>query len=303
MKKTRLLALTALLCAGAALPASAQPGYGPNAPWDRPGGWDRIGSVTFSFRPDRETEYGNFGGRVERLSFLARNANVRCQNITATYANGRTDSLYRGQLRQGRRIVVDIPGQSRMIRRIDFNCRSLERREPARVDIAADIGQYRADWRRSPDWDRTWSRMFNWGDERYGDNRYGRVGDGRLGDGRIGDGRIGEYGISDDRYVTLGTEVFNGRVDRETTFAGFAGRNVERLAVRAVNDDARCSRVSATFSNGMTRNLNIGEGNLLREDRVYPLDLPGQSRDVTRVDMTCHAENGRQVTMQVMANR
>src|SRR5688572_18259547 len=154
MNKTRLLALIALLCAGAALPASAQPAY---APWDRPGGWDRIGSVTFSFRPDRETEYGNFGGRVERLSFLARNANVRCQNITATYANGRTDSLYRGRLQQGRSIVVDVPGQGR-VRRIDFNCRSPDRRAPARVDIAADIGQYPADWRRSPDWDRTWSR-------------------------------------------------------------------------------------------------------------------------------------------------
>jgi hypothetical protein len=287
MKKTRLLAIAAALCASTALPASAQPAY---APWDRPGGWDRIGSVDFSFRPDRETEYGRFGGRVERLSFLARNADVRCNRITATYNNGRTSELYRGTLRQGRSIVVDIPGQSRMIRRIDFNCRSLERREQARVDIAADIGQYRAEWRRSPDWDRVWSRMFNWGDERYGDNRYGRD-------------RYVSGALTTDGWITLGTEVFNGRVDRETTFAGFAGRNAERLAVRAVNDDARCSRVSATFANGMTRDLNIGEGNLLREDRVYQLDLPGRSRDVTRVDMTCHAENGRQVTMQVMANR
>jgi hypothetical protein len=132
--------------------------------------------------------------------------------------------------------------------------------------------------------------MFNWGDERYGVNRYGND-------------RYVAGGLNTDGWITLGTEVFDGRVDRETTFAGFAGRNVERLAVRALNDDARCSRVSATFTNGMTRNLNIGEGNLLREDRVYQLDLPGRSRDVARVDMTCHAENGRQVTMLVMADR
>jgi len=140
--KTRLLALTALLCASAALPASAQPA---NAPWDRPGGWDRIGSVDFTFRPDHETEYGNFGGRVERLSFMARNANVRCQRVTATYRNGRTSEIYRGSLQRGRSVVVDIPGRSQMIRRIDFDCRSLERRGQARVDIAADIGQYRAE--------------------------------------------------------------------------------------------------------------------------------------------------------------
>ena len=300
MKKTRLLALTALLCAGAALPASAQPAY---APWDRPGGWDRIGSVDFTFRPDHETAYGNFGGRVERLSFMARNANVRCQRVTATYANGRSSEIYRGSLQQGRSVVVDIPGRSRMIRRIDFDCRSLERRGQARVDIAADIGQYRAEWRRSPDWSNRWSRMFNW------DNR-----DGRVGTGRVGDYSVGRYGVGDnDRYVsgplntsgwvTLSTEVFNGPSDRETTFAGFRGRNVERIALRAVNDDARCRRVTATFADGTRHDLNIAEDNYLREDRVYQLDLPGRRSDVARVDLTCHAVHGQRVTMQVMADR
>lgn len=289
MKKTRLVALAATLCTGVALSAFAQP-YGPDrfGP-DRRGGWDRIGSVEFSFRPDRETEYGNFGGRVERLSLRARNGDVRCQTITATFNNGQTARLYRGTLTRGRDVMLDIPGQSRQIRRIDFNCRSLERRDTT-VDIAADIGRYRADWRRSPDWDRVWSRMFNWTD----DNQYAYGGTGRD---RL-EGPLNTAG-----WVTLGTEVFDGRSDRETTVAGFAGRNVERIAVRAVNDDARCSRIMATFTNGQTRALNIGEGNLLREDRVYELDLPGRTRDVSRVDMTCHAENGRQVTMLVMANR
>ncbi len=303
--KTRLLALTALLCASAALPASAQPA---NAPWDRPGGWDRIGSVDFTFRPDHETEYGNFGGRVERLSFMARNANVRCQRVTATYRNGRTSEIYRGSLQRGRSVVVDIPGRSQMIRRIDFDCRSLERRGQARVDIAADIGQYRAEWRRSPDWGNRWSRMFNW------DDRDGRVGDGRVGTGRVGDYSVGRNGVGDnDRYVsgplntsgwvTLSTEVFNGSSDRETTFAGFRGRNVERIALRAVNDDARCRRVTATFADGTRHDLDIAEDNYLREDRVYQLDLPGRRSDVARVDLTCHAVHGQQVTMQVMADR
>lgn len=292
MNKTRLVALTAALCAGVALSASAQPGYGPDRYGPNRPGWDRIGSVDFSYRGDREREYGNFGGPVERLSFTARDGNVRCTNVTATFNNGRTQRLYRGTLTRGRNVVVDIPGQSRMIRRIDFNCRSLERRGETTVDIAADIGRYRADWRRSPDWDRMWSRMFNWTDDRYGDNRNGYPYGGAGGD------RLAPAG-----WVTLGTEVFDGRFDRETTVAGFAGRNVERIAVRAVNDDARCSQISATFNNGQSRVLNIGEGNLLREDRVYELDLPGRSRDVARVDMTCHAENGRQVTMLVMANR
>ena len=115
MRKTRLLALAAALCAGATMPAIAQPAYGP---FDRPG-WDRIGSVDFSFRPDRETAYGNFGGRVEQLSFRARNGSVVCNRITATFNNGRTRELYRGTLQRGRDVIVDLPGQARMIRRID----------------------------------------------------------------------------------------------------------------------------------------------------------------------------------------
>jgi len=297
MRKTRLLALTAVLCAGVALPASAQPGsYNRPAPNDRPGGWDRIGSVDFSVRPDHETEYGNFGGRVERLSFNARNGSVMCNRITATFNNGRTQHLFRGTLQRARDVVVDLPGQSRAIRRIDFDCRSIGPRE-TRVDIAADIGRYRADWRRSPDWNRTWSRMFNWDDNQVAgngyDNRYGGAG---------GD-RLASNPSSADGWITLGTERFDGRVDRETTFSGWAGRDVERLAIRPINDDARCSRITATFANGTTRTLNIDGREVLQEDRVHEIDLPGGRRDVTRIDMACHAENGRQVTMLVMANR
>jgi hypothetical protein len=287
MKKTRLLALAAALCTSVALPASAQPGYDYNRPGSGP--WDRIGSVDFSFRPDRETEYGNFGGRVEALSFVARNSAVRCNQITATFNNGRTRELYRGILPRGREVVVDLPGASRLIRRIDFDCRSMQPRI-ARVDINADIGQYRADWRRSPDWDRVWSRMFNWGDE-------------QLAGGPYGGDRYIQGPLNTAGWITLGQEVFEGRFDRETSVAGFAGRNVDRIAVRPLNDDARCSHITATFANGVTRELGIDDRQVLQEDRVYQLDLPGGNRNVTRVDMACRAENGRQVTMLVMANR
>jgi hypothetical protein len=42
---------------------------------------------------------------------------------------------------------------------------------------------------------------------------------------------------------------------------------------------------------------------VLQEDRVYELDLPGGNLNVMRIDMACRAENGRQVTMLVMADR
>jgi hypothetical protein len=290
MKTTRLLALAAALCAGAAIPAIGQPfGAQPYGPIDRPG-FDRIGSVDFSFRSDHETQYGAFGGRVEQLAFRARNGTVTCDEITATFNNGRTRELFRGTLPRDRDVLVDLPGESRAIQRIDFQCRSLAPRV-TRVDIAADIGPYRAEWRRSPDWDRVWSRMFNWDEDRLAGG-YGVNGPLYGGTGPVTAG-----------WITLGSEVFDGRFDRETTITGLAGRDVNRIALRPVNDDARCSHVTATFENGSTRELAIDDRDVLQEDRVFELDLPGAGRDLMRIDMACHAENGGQVRMMVMANR
>src|SRR5579871_2753923 len=162
MRTSRLMALTAVLCAGAAVPAFAA--------------WDRIGSVDFSYRGDAAVQYGNFGGRVEALSLRARSGDVMCRDVTATFGNGETRSVFHGFLARGRDVNLDLPGEGRMIRRLDFNCRSNDR-DGARVDIAADVGRYQAEWRRSPDWDRMWSRMFHWDDR---DNRGDRYITGQL---------------------------------------------------------------------------------------------------------------------------
>jgi len=279
MRSPRLLTMAAILFSSVAVPASAA--------------WDRIGSVDFSFRDTSDTQYGNFGGRVESLALTARNTDVRCRGVTATFGNGTTQQVFRGSLPRGRNVEVTLPN-GRMIRRLDFDCRPMDRGR-ATVDIAADIGRYQAEWRRSPDWERTWSRMFPWangtGNDRYGSND-------RFGNDRYVTGRLDTSG-----WITLGSEQFNGRNDHEMTFTGWRGRNVSSIALRPMNDDARCTNIRATFANGETRDLNIGERNLLRQDRVNTIDLPGERRNVERIDMTCHAEHGGMVTMQVLASR
>src|SRR5258706_13068768 len=288
MKTTRLVALAAVLCAGVALPASAA--------------WDRIGSVEFSPRNDHETTYGNFGGPVEALSLRARNLPVACNNVTATFGNGMTRWVFHGVLAPGRDVTVDLPGERRLVRRLDFNCRALAPR-PATVDIAADVGRYQAEWRRSPDWDRMWSRMFNWDNNRNGYDRYGYNNDRYGNNDRVGNDRYVTGRLDTSGWITLGSEEFNGRNDHEMTFGGWRARDVSSIALRPMNDDARCTNIRATFANGETRDLNIGEGTVLRQNRVNTIDLPGDRRNVQRIDMTCHAEHGGMVTMQVLASR
>ena len=281
MRSPRLLAMAAILVSSVAVPAMAA--------------WDRIGSVDFSTRDNTDTQFGTFGGRVESLSLVARNTDVRCRDVTATFGNGQTQQVFRGFLPRGRNVEVTLPN-GRMIRRLDFDCRPMDR-DRATVDIAADVGRYQAEWRQSPDWDRTWSRMFPWANDRSND-RYRSGYNDRFGNDRYVTGRLDTSG-----WITLGSEEFNGRYDHQMTFGGWRARDVSSIALRPINDDARCTSVRATFANGETRDLNIGERTVLRRDQVNSIDLPGDRRNVQRIDMTCHAEHGGMVTMQVLASR
>ena len=88
----------------------------------------------------------------------------------ATFANGRPVQVFRGELRQGQGVTVDLPGRGRLVRRLDFDCQP-RRGRTASVDIVADIERSQADWRRTPDCDRTRSRMFHWGPDNRGNDR------------------------------------------------------------------------------------------------------------------------------------
>jgi hypothetical protein len=159
------------------------------------------------------------------------------------------------------------------------------------IEIAADIGRYRAEWRRSPDWDRTWSRMFNWTDEepRFGEND-------RLERDRYITGPLDTSG-----WINLGARSFEGAFDREVAF-NFNGRDVGAIGLRPLNDDARCDAVTTTFRNGGARTFRFNQREVLPEGQIRMIDVPGRE-DIERIDMSCHAEHGRQVTIQVLASR
>ena len=221
--------------------------------------WDRVGTVDFSYRDTTDTQYGNFGGRLQALSLQARNSDVTCRDVTAVFGNGDREEVFHGFLPRGRNVTVDLPGRSRMIRRLDFNCHAMDR-GGASIDIAANVDSRET--------------------------------------GRFVTGALDASG-----WIRVATERFDGRRDHEMTFTGWRGRNVDSIALRPLNDDARCRSVAVTFANGERRTLDIDNGDILREDRIAMLDLPGIRRDVTRVDMNCHAEHGNMVTMEVLASR
>ncbi|MBV9693360.1 MAG: hypothetical protein JO261_06630, partial [Alphaproteobacteria bacterium] len=157
------------------------------------------------------------------------------------------------------------------VRDVQFTCRS--DRGGARIFLSAEVGRFRDEWMRSPDWSGYWQGVFGGGDRR---------------------GRDADY------WVTLGHERFEGRNDRENHFAGWGGQSVDRIGLRALNDDATCWPMRVEFANGSSTSIGVGH---LEQGRPKSFDLPGQERNVRNIVLNCHADHGHAVTIDILARK
>jgi hypothetical protein len=96
-----------------------------------------VGSVDFSMRDRHDSQFANL--TADGLALTARNSDVSCDSVTATFGNGQSREIFRGELPRGQTVNVDLPGRDRTVERVDFNCHPLEGWR-ARVDVAADTG-------------------------------------------------------------------------------------------------------------------------------------------------------------------
>jgi len=291
MKRTTFLAMAAAMSVGFTVPALAD--------------YVHLGSVDVSHRADRDTAYSRFGGPVESLRFSADRSNIFCRSIRVHYADGNVDEVFSGHLLDGRTVDADVRGRARRIDSISFACRS-EDRSGGKIEISAEVGRYRAEWQRSPDWSRMWAGMFGMGSGMdrgdHGDH-HDMNGQGMNGQGMMGQGMHGQ-GMNDrpdrDGWVSLGRESFEGRDDTESTSAGWRGHSVDRIGIRPLDAVATCSRITATFDNGHTRDLSLNRGNRIEQGRVTVLDLPGRERNLRSLNFRCHAVHDRRVTIEVL---
>ena len=260
MKRSRILAMAVLFAVGFTAPALAD-------------SYVRLGSVDVGFRMDRDAQWTRFGGGMEGLRLEADRSDIRCRSIIAHFADGSQQNVFSGQLMDNRPIEVDLRGGTRRVRDVTFTCRS-EERSGGKIYIAANVGRYQDEWRRSPDWMLFWSRLFNWGPV------------------------VSE---NDPNYwVSLGRQRFNDRHDRDSTVAGWGGRSVDRLGFKALDADAMCPRVRVTYGNRTSSGLPVGE---LQQGRVKRVDLPGDQRNVTGIVLACHAINRNAVTVEILARK
>jgi hypothetical protein len=261
MLRTAFLGMTALVALAAAAPADGQ--------------WVKLSDVHIEHRRDRETSYSQFGGPVERLRFTARGSDMWCRSIGVEYQDGERERVFSGKLNRDKPVNADVSGGQRRINHLTMNCAASDPRGGVLV-VGADVGRFHQAWQRSKEWASRVARNF---EERTGMNERGR----------------------DRGWISIGRQSFQGRHDAEASYAGWRGRSVERIALRPVDNDARCMRVSATFANGRTRDLDVGRRDVLERGRLTEFDLPGGDHNLRSVDLRCRALGDRDVTIEILA--
>jgi hypothetical protein len=282
MKKPNRIVAIALLMSSSAIPAfAAVPTLA---------GMENLGTVDVSGRPDHDVVYTRFGGPIEGLQLRATDSDINCRSVMAQFGNGQSRQVFSGRLAEGRTTNVDLPGDARHVARLTFNCRADER-WGGKVRILADVGRYRSEWMRSPDWSGVYSQLFNWGNNVSDGRRNGAL-DGR--DGRHGGAVDGRNGGD---WAVIGQESFEGRGDREVARAGAPGQGIRTIALMPVEADAQCRRVRAKFERGPDQDLDVGDR--LQKGRYNRIDLPGGRRDLVRLNLNCHAEGARNVTIRI----
>jgi hypothetical protein len=109
-----------VLMTGAAMAASS------------PARWERLGQREVDFKKDRDRiDVGRSEGRFRQLQIRVKNAPIEISDMVITFGN---DQTFKPNLRHrfnegsGTR-TIDLPGERRSIKRIDFNYKSINRRE------------------------------------------------------------------------------------------------------------------------------------------------------------------------------
>jgi hypothetical protein len=94
--------------------------------------WEHLGQRRVDFRDDHDQiDVGRSEGRFKQLEVRVKNAPIEISDMVVTFGNNET---FRPKLRHtfaegsGSRII-DLPGERRVIKRIDFNYKSIDRRE------------------------------------------------------------------------------------------------------------------------------------------------------------------------------
>lgn len=124
--------------------------------------WNELGRITVHDQGERFMRDFSMGGPVEKLQLKADGNDIYCRSVQANFEGSDSLEIFQGLLQRDKSTEVALSNSNRNLQSLTFQCGTLVEGS-AQIDIIADIGRYRAEWRRNPDFDRVWAAKFDWG--------------------------------------------------------------------------------------------------------------------------------------------
>src|SRR5262245_18278264 len=80
--------------------------------------WERVGSINVASGKIEQLSMADSKGKV--IGLTAREADVMCDRVTATFTNGHKRALFKGRLPKGLSVRVDLPPGA--VERVNLDC-------------------------------------------------------------------------------------------------------------------------------------------------------------------------------------
>ncbi|MCA9679000.1 MAG: hypothetical protein KC464_28475, partial [Myxococcales bacterium] len=249
----------------------------PPEPRFDPKGWDKLGEARVQGKNDRDTiKIGRDDGRFTKLTFAVEDGDIEVYDVVVTFGNGETFSPEtRLTFREGSRTrAIDLPGDKRFIKKIDFHYGKLARRGKATVVVYGLPARNDKDDRRGDKDDRRGDKDDRWDDK---DRDRGDRGDRHDDRDDRKDG-----GWNSQGWDLLGEQDVSGKNDRDVIKVGRKEGKFTKITMVVLDDDLELLDLEITFKHGKSFSPEVKQY-FKQGSRTRVIDLPGDERVIKAI--------------------
>jgi hypothetical protein len=227
--------------------------------------WNPLGEIQESPNYYTNVQLGGFSGPVERIRIRS-HGRSDCEMVGVKYANGVKQEVFSGTLFDRQDQTINFPGAPK-ISGVALECRAADG-DGSRITVAADTEHGVV--------------FFQPSDFGYQTREFG------------------QFSRSSD-LTPLASRDFGFLNQRSLMLNDSEPRSTREIALQPVGANARCRNVEATFDDGITTSIVPNDGDELLNGRIYRFRVARQDHDLDSINLTCQAENGDHVKINVYA--